>query len=247
MLLDIPLPPNLSKMADEETPDPSKVLCCFTIVGVLAGTVFYLTAWLLSILSGRAAAAVIGSLLISIAYEFATKGRMISSVASLSESLFSTENRAEALLKLDDNVRKSHDIFGSIGMLSFFAVRMLSVGFIIFSGNASWLIIAMSAGFTMQAQLGRLPELDTQEPFIETVPGRSAYLPWAVFAAVCIIFGITYLPAAVMAGLLVVLSACLAAKYIPDTVGGVNGPMIGLSGYFTETAVLLLGLIFLFR
>lgn len=247
MLLDIPLPPNLSKMADEDNPDPAKVLSCFTVIGIIVGIAFYLAAWLLTVLSGRAAAAVIGSLLIAIAYEAATKGRMISTVASFAENLFSAEDKSDALLKLDDNIRKSHDIFGSIGMVSFFAVRMLSTGFIIFSGHASWIIIAMAAGFTMQAHLGRLPELDSGEPFIEAPSGKSAYFPWAFFAACCIIFGITSLPAAVIAGLLVVLAALLAAKYIPDTVGGVNGPMIGIAGYFTETLVLLLGLVFLFR
>lgn len=247
MLLDIPLPPNLSKMADEESPDPAKVLCAFAVVGAVSGIVFYLAAWFFSILSGKPAAAVIGSLLITIAYEFATGGRMISSVASLAENLFSPENREGVFLKIDDSIRKTHDIFGSIGMLSFFAVRMLSIGFIIFSGNISWLIIAMTAGFTMQSQLAQLPELETQEPFIETAHGKAAYLPWAVFAVVCFIFGILYLPAALTTGILVVLLACLAVKYIPETLGGVNGPMIGIAGYFTETAVLLLGLVFLFR
>jgi len=245
MLLDIPLPSNISKAADEDNPDPVKVLCCFTLTGIVAGVAFYLTAWLLSILSGRAAA-VMSGFLITVAYEIATKGRMISSVASFTENLFSFENKSDAILKLDDNFRKSRNIFGTIGMVSLFTARMFSIGFIVFSGNISWLIISMAAGFTVQAHLAILPELETEEPFIE-VSGKSAYIPWIFFAAACVIFGVTNLPAAVTTGLLVFLSACLTSKYVFDKLGGVNGPMIGILGYFTESIVLLLGLIFLFR
>lgn len=243
MLLDIPLPPNLSKQADEDSPDPAKVLCCFPVVGLFAGIAFFLAAWLFRMLAGRPAAAVLGALLVAIVYEFATKGRMISSVASLIENLFAEENRSDAFLNIDDSVRKSHDTFGSVGMLAFFALRVLTMVFIIFTGHISWLIITMAAGFTVQAHLARLPDLESGEPFIEVASGRGSHLPWVAFAAIAVVFGITVLPAAVITVMIVALVAFLASKYIPDTVGGVNGPMIGLSGYCTETLVLFLGIV----
>ncbi|OGV49465.1 MAG: hypothetical protein A2X49_00780 [Lentisphaerae bacterium GWF2_52_8] len=256
LLLDIPLPAVFRPLAsrdgsseefDTDSSSSSQVLLSFPLVGAAMGLAAYLLAWLLLRFPGNPAAAFVFALAATIGLEMATSGRHLALLLSFLENRLSGTPTDAALLKLQDDFHSVKSPLGTLVLVTVFLLRIFCFGLLVYYERAFWVILALTGGFAVQAQLATMANLETRQPLLELPEERMANYPWFITAAIFLVAGFPCLPAALIGLILCYIIAVQARKYFEAHFGGITPNMTSLAGYLSEITLLITGIIFLVR
>lgn len=245
MLIDIPLPrlaaiEEFSKGEEESF----RTLASFPIVGAVIGCASYCIIWLLMRFMSLSSASAISAILIVIGLEFITFGKNLTSLVSFLEAGIQKRSGKEMLIAIEEESYLSKSSIGFMFFVTIFLLRIICVGFLIYYGRASWVIITLILAYTVQSKIAVGKDIRTSRPLFETEE-KAESLSWLIAGIISLVEGWSFFPAVLLALGLAYLFAVQFRMYCERKLGGVTGKIVGLAGTAAETLLFLAGVILL--
>lgn len=241
---------------EDETPELARAMT--PLVGAVLGIAVYIPVWLLYRLFGPVPSALAAGLLGPFLIEYLSGWH---GLAALTDYIVMRRNGAtqeEALLHGDDEENGGRGGGGDNGeeltmlrpssMILFLSLYLLRVG--AFAALAAfdasfWIVIALTGGYLVRAELASIVERGTQTPLLEA-PERFARWHWYTALAAMLIFSlgnIWYIPCVILALGMIWLIAWYCSHLCLDTISGMTPRAVEIFGYASELVLLLLGLL----
>ena len=241
MLLDIPLPLTVEDIDSEEDDGDSYLLLCFPLVGAALGVLAYFVAYVLGlILIIPMAAAVIVSIVLTLATEMTAASSNISVLTSFINAKIAHKNSAELELSLNKKLTLD-DPLSLMLFLSLYLLKLFCFGLLIYNAKTSWIVITFTLSYLIRSQLVTLPSYNSYGALIEEDDERYAVkMPWIVAGVIVLFAGASYLASAILI-LLVAFALILGFKKYARQMGGVSPSMIGVYGVIAELVFLFTG------
>jgi cobalamin synthase len=247
MLLELPLPKKLTDFAEtaaeREEREPLLTQLWFPFIGIIGSLVIIALAALLSALA-TVPAALIFAFVLTLLSEIRDKGHATGTLASFAILKAEGHSIPETLFNLDADLRTVNGAIGAMVMTLTVLLKFSCFFLMSYYGFAFWIIPTLVLGYTMQAELARLPAVTTGESFIEINDTKRFYI-WGI-ALFFILFILLKAPILSLIALgIVFIAAMLMERFSENQLDGITGNTITLAGYVTELAVLTLGAVFL--
>ena len=247
MLLNVPFPLSRLDTSDAEE-DEKQLLTCFPLVGAVIGILMYTLAWLAAFFFPvPAAAAVVGSIIISLITESIPAAGNLSSLAAFIQARKNKVSRAQ-LLSETEHGYSQNNVTDLMFFLSLYLLKLFCIGLLIYFERTSWLIIVFTLAYLLRSQLATEKDLRTAQQLIEEDDEVAAVrAPWIVAVVIVLISGLSYLPAVVIILIITYLLIKYFKKIANRELGGVNGVFIGTAGAAAELVFLIAGMAMLLR
>ena len=241
MLLDIPLPLTVEDIDFEEDDGDSYLLLSFPLVGAALGLLSYFVAYVLGlILIIPMAAAVIVSIVLTLATEMTAASSNLSVLTSFITAKIANKNTAELEYSLNEKLTLNEPLPLML-FLSLYLLKLFCFGLLIYHAKTSWIIITFTLSYLMRSQLVTMPSYTSYGPLIEEDDEKYAVkMPWIVAGVIVLVAGASYLASAILI-MLVAFALLIGFKKYAEEMGGVSPSMIGVYGVIAELVFLFTG------
>ena len=237
-LFKCPVPEKFKQMGSTTIGLDWLVKACFPVNGALLALVFYLLALLVASLSAPVGGAIIFAIAATILSEAVNAFRDLNNLGYFITLRLAGADNQSAIRNLQKVNCNSLAIIAQVFTL---LIKAVCFGFLFHYSHLYWLVIVFVLSFTMQAQLGKLPDIDSklvQHP--EDHHMRFTF--WYVAAFLCLLF---FLKAPVL--ILISFAVCLLYSlsmfaWLWRELGGASPAITALTGYSLQLLLLLFGL-----
>ncbi len=244
LLLEIPLLRVSDSELENEPGQGGRVVASFPIVGFVAGFAAYVLIWFVFRFGGQLASAVISAIVAALFIEALTMGRNLSALALFLETKLAGLKGPKIASEMDRSSAVSNDM-GLFILISLFLLRIACIAILAGSQYYSWIIVTLTAAYAAQAALVVSRDLRTGEKFFDS-DMNGPRLAWLIALVLSAVAGGS-VAAAVVTMLIVYAATMFFKNYCENSLGGVNGKIIGMVGAAMEIIVLVTGIIFLVK
>ncbi|HPO90324.1 MAG TPA: hypothetical protein PLJ44_04365, partial [Victivallales bacterium] len=129
-------------------------------------------------------------------------------------------------------------------LFSLFLVKIICIGILIYTGNSLWLVVMMSLAYLIQGLVAGAPASIVESSIL---PANSDVMrnAWIITFIVCLVAGIAFIPAVILAFIISWLFYDRFMKYWAKKFRIITGKTVGLVGILLEYILLVLGTILL--
>lgn len=241
MVIDFPLPEPVRRRGAGPVPG-GVVLAWLPLIGLLAGAVIALAAYLVGAVLNPVAGSVLFALLGVLFWDCKDSGRGVALIASLFWRKLQGEPMVEALPELDSNVMHVTSIPAAVFLTVLEILKLALLFLLSFYGAKFWLGALLAGSFSLQGLLATRAGRQGAAPLLilsGAEDQRAFLLTSLVVWVICFLF----FPLATLAAVLILnLTSGALARGLERNYGGVTADLITLSGALAELLLLLVGI-----
>lgn len=226
---------------------PENVIVYFPLVGAFIGFAAYCLSWLLErIMVSKPFTAIFSAVLITLALEILTLGKDLATLMNFIKTFAKKLDSEDSLAIIEEKEPLNCGISDLVLLFSLFLVKIISIGILIYSGYALWLVVMLSLAYLIQGLVAGAPSSVVETSILpnnEEITKRA----WIASALVCLIAGYSFIPAVLLALIITWFFHDRFMKYWTLKYRTVTGKTVGLAGILLEYIILIIGTILLVR
>lgn len=229
------------KINYEYTKNDDLVLFAIPFVGLTIGFIAFVVIAVVYFIFGAIAASVICSLLVISIWEVLAQGK--DSSALITNLTHRWDSFSAQHMRRTSSDNESNFVYIYI-FIAFFAIRVLSLAFLIYHHHFGWIVITAVLVMTVQGHLASIGTANNSNEIYIYAGTKEQIIMWILAGIICIIFsGFHFLPTLIAFALILFLG--IKVKNYLDNNNLLTGEVIGIVGKYTEILVFIIGLVYI--
>lgn len=232
--------------SDGETPEFARPMT--PLVGALAGIMVFLPGWILFRIFGNIPAGIAVGVLGPLFLEYLTGWNGLKALSSYINMRQKGCSQEEAILgQTDSSENTSQPQTSTATFLTIYVMRMAMFGALAYCGASFWIVVALTGGYLVRAELSSVVMPNTESPLLDA-PEKMKKWHWYIAMGIVLLFSL--LPLTHMAMALTAIGICwiiswYCSNLCLETISGITPRAVEIFGYATEIVLFVLGILLL--